>query len=90
MRLTHRVSTLAVVLSTAAVAAAPAQAKFDNSTYPPLGSLHPTVQHHSSGGTDDALIAIGALAAAATLGGGVAVSRRSAGRSARVRVVSGS
>ncbi len=89
MRLTHRVSTLAVVLSTAAVAATPAQAKFDNSTYPPLGPLHPTV-HHSSGGTDDALIAIGALAAAATLGGGVAVSRRSAGRSARVRVVSGS
>ena len=88
MRLHHGVRTLAAVLATGAVAAAPAQAKFDNTTYPPLGPLHASA-HQSSGGSSDPLLAVGAVAAAALVGGGVAVSRRAA-RPAHVRAISGS
>jgi hypothetical protein len=88
MRLHRGVRTVAAVLAAGAVAAAPAQAKFDNTTYPPLGQLHPTV-HHSKRGPSEPPLAVGGLAAAALLGGGVAVSRRTA-RPADVRVISGS
>ena len=88
MRLTHGVRTLAAVLAATAATAAPAQAKFDNVTYPPLGSLHPAA--HQSGSSDDGLIAIGALTAAVALSGGLAISRRRLPRTADIRVISGS
>ncbi len=92
MRLQRGVSTFAAIATTAALAASPAQAKFDNTTYPPLGAPRSVVTHHA-GSTDWALIAVSAAGGVALAGAGVGASRRRGRRgmsTARARTASGS
>ena len=83
MRTKHGLGMLAAVASAAAIAAPAANAKFDNTTYPPLGPPR-AVQQHSGGSEDWALIAaLGGAGVGALAGTGVVGSRR--GRSVRAR-----
>ena len=87
MRLTYGVRTLAAVLATAAVTAAPAEAKFELN---PIHSSAPAAvaPAHHQGSSDETAIIVGALAAAAVVGGGTAIARRTNG--VRAGVASGS
>jgi hypothetical protein len=88
MRLHHRVPMLAAAVSAAAIAVpGTAQAKFDNTTYPPLGA--PYVSHHTGGSSDWAVVGL-AAGGIALIGAGTVTSRRVIRRGTRARVVSGS
>ena len=92
MRLQRGVSTFAAVATAAAIAAPAGQAKFDNTTYPPLGTPRSIVTHHPES-TDWTLIALSAAGGIALVGAGVGTSRRRGRRSvptARARTASGS
>lgn len=75
MRLQRGVRTFAAVVTAAAITAPAGQAKFDNTTYPPLGNPRAIVDHHH-GSTDWTLIGLSAAGAATLVGAGVATSRR--------------
>ena len=62
MRLQRGVRTFAAVVTAAAITAPAGQAKFDNTTYPPLGTPRAVVTHHP-GSTDWALIGLSAAGA---------------------------
>jgi hypothetical protein len=75
MRTKHGFGVLAAVASAAAIAAPAANAKFDNTTFPPLGPPR-AVQQHSGGSDDWVLIALGGAGVVALAGTGVLSSRR--------------
>jgi hypothetical protein len=83
MRSNHSFRVLAAVASAVAIVPSAASAKFDNTTYPPLGPVK-AAQPHSGGSEDWALIAaLGGVGVVAIAGTGVVSSRR--GRSVRAR-----
>lgn len=89
MRTKHGFGVLATVASAAAIAAPAANAKFDNTTFPPLGPPR-AVQQHSGGSDDWALIAaLGATGVVALAGTGVISSRRGRGVRGRASATSG-
>ncbi len=90
MRLHNGVRMLAALTATAAITASPAYAKFDNSTYPPLGPVHAGSGHAAGGSTDWALIGVGAAGGITLLGAGIATSRRRTASVRSVRPASGS
>jgi heme/copper-type cytochrome/quinol oxidase subunit 1 len=88
MRLRRPVPMLVAAVSAAAIAAPAAQARFDNTTYPPLGA--PYAVHHGGSSTDWTLVALGAAGGVALIGAGTATSLRATRRTAHVRAASGS
>jgi hypothetical protein len=89
MRLHRCVPMLAALVSSAGmIGPAAAQAKFDETTFPPLGV--PYVAHHNSGSTDWALIGLGAAGGIALIGVGTAGTRRAVRRTTGVGATSGS
>jgi hypothetical protein len=83
MSLRRSAGTLAVALTLSAGSAAPAVAKFDNTTFPPY-TPQPGLFHHTSPGPEWPLIGIAGVAGVAVLGAGAVATRRRAQSAATV------
>jgi hypothetical protein len=90
MRSHHGVRMLAALAAGAGITAPAAQAKFDNTTYPPLNAQLSLPAHHPGGSTDWMLIGVGAAGGLTLLGAGATTSRRRTAPATKVRTASGS